>query len=86
MVASSDLGDRFAGVRIKRVRAASIGLRSSEERVDDAVAIKTLAKGAVDVRMDVLAKATAGDGLEISASDIPRTAANNDWKKESNVR
>ena len=57
-----------------------------EDRVDDAVAIRTLATGAVEVRMEVLARAVADDGLEISPSGIPRIAANSDWKKVSNVR
>ena len=86
MVASNDLGDRLAGVSIKRVRAVSIGLRRTEERVVDAVAIKTLAKGAVEVRIKVPCKDAAGDGLVISPSGIPRIAANNDLKKFSNVR
>lgn len=83
---SSDLGERLAGVSIRRVRAVSIGLSRIEESVEDAVAIKTLASGAVDVSIAVLGIAPAEDGVKISASDILSIAASNDLKNASNVR
>lgn len=86
MVDSSDLGGRLVGVRIRRVRAVSRGLRRSEESVEDAVAINRLASGAVDVSIEVLGGAPAGDVLEMSPSCIPSNAAKNDPKKVSIVR
>ena len=86
MVARSDLGERLAGVSIRRVRALSTGLSRVDESVEDAVAINTLARGAVDVSIAVLGKAPAGDGVKTSPSDIPRIAAKNDLKNDSNVR
>lgn len=86
MVAASERGGRLAGVRISRVLAASIGLRRIEERVEDVVAINRLASGAVEVRMDVLGRATAEDEVRISASEIPMTAARNDRRNVSSVR
>jgi len=86
MVESSDLGARLAGVSICRVRAVSMGLRRIEESVDEAVAMKMLASGAVAVSIAVLGRAPAGVGAERSPSGIPRTAARKDLKKASNVR
>ncbi len=83
---SSDLGERLAGVSIKRVRAVSIGLSRIEDSVEDAVAITTLASGAVDVSIAVLGTAPAEDGIEISPSGILRMAASKDLKNASNVR
>lgn len=86
MVASSDLGGRLAGVSIRRVLAASIGLSRIDEIVEDTVAINRLIRGAVDVSIEVLGRAPTGDGLRISPSDIPRIAANNDLRNVSRVR
>lgn len=86
IVESSDLGERLAGVSIRRVRAASIGLSRIEESVEDVVAIITLASGAVDVSIAVLGIAPAEDRVEISGSGTPRIAASKDLKKASNVR
>lgn len=86
MVESSDLGERLAGVSIRRVRAVSIGLSRIDESVEDAVAIRTLASGAVEVSMVMLGRAPAGDGVKTSPSGIPRIAANNDLRNASNVR
>jgi hypothetical protein len=86
MVVSKDLGGRFAGVRMRRVRAVSIGLSRSDEIVEEAVAINTLATGAVEVSIDVLGTAPAGDGLMMSDSEIPRIPAKNDLKNVSKVR
>jgi hypothetical protein len=86
MVESSDRGERLAEVSIKRVLAVSIGLRRSEESVEEAVAINMLASGAVEVRIAVLGRAPAGDGVEMSPSGIPRIAARTDLRNVSNVR
>ena len=86
MVESNDLGERLAGVSIRRVRAVSIGLSRIDESVEETVAINTLASGAVDVRIEVLGRAPVGDGLKMSPSGIPRIAAINDLKNVSIVR
>jgi hypothetical protein len=86
MVEINDLGGRLAGVRIKRVRAVSTGLSKIDESVDDAVIIKRLARGAVEVSMVVPGRAPVRDELKISPSGMPSIAAKSDLKKDSNVR
>ena len=86
MVANNDLGERLAGVSVKRVRAVSTGLSRIDESVVDAVASSKLASGAVDVSIAVPGKALAGDETTTSASSIPIIAAKNDLKNVSNVR
>lgn len=86
MVDNSDLGERLAGVSIRRVRAVSIGLRRIDESIEEAVAIHKLAIGAVHVSMELFDRAPVADGLKTSTSCIPRTAAKNDRKKASTVR
>lgn len=86
MVDSKDLGERLAGVSIRRVRAVSMGLSRIDDTVEDAVAIKRFASGAVDVSMELLETTQAGDGIDTSPSCIPRNAAKNDLKNVSIVR
>ena len=86
MVDSKDLGERLAGVSIRRVRAVSTGLSRIDDNAEDAVAIKRLASGAVDVRIELLGRTQAGDGIDISPSCIPKMAAKNDLKNVSIVR
>lgn len=86
MVANNDLGERLAGVSIRRVRAVSIGLSRIDESVVEAVASSKLASGAMEVSVAEPGRAPAADGVMISASSIPTIAAKNDLKNVSNVR
>lgn len=86
MVDSNDLGERLAGVSISRVRAVSMGLSRIDDNVEDAVAIKRLASGAVDVSRELPGRTQAEDGIGISPSCIPKIAAKNDFKNVSIVR
>lgn len=79
-VDSKDLGSCEYGVKINLVRAASIGASMSAESAVDAVAISTVASGAVVPRISDV------EDREISVSLTPMTAAKNDLKNVSNVR
>ena len=69
IVARSDLGSWELGVRIRRVRDASIGERSKALNAADVVAMRIVASGAVVARM------SEGEDREISVSVTPMTAA-----------
>lgn len=71
---------------MSRVLEASIGESSNEVIAADAVAIKTEANGAVEVKMDELGIAPVLGGTRISASAIPNIAANNPRRNVSVVR
>lgn len=85
IVLRSDRGSWSAGVRIRRVRAASIGARTSADRAVAAVAIMTVAAGNVDpniVESDILVEAVR----VMSFSAMPRRAAKKLRKNVSKVR
>lgn len=84
-VESRERGSWEVGVRIRRVRAASIGARRRADRPVAAVAIRTVAIGDVEANMfesDILAAAASAS----SVSATPKTAAKKLRKKVSKVR
>ena len=68
------------------VLAASIGARTSEDNAAAAVAIRTVAAGAVELRMEVSGIAPEDAGTSISFSATPNTAARKLRKNVSSVR
>ena len=78
-------GSCDAGVRINLVRAASIGARRRDDMAVAAVAMRTVAVGEIDARIEVSEK-EAGDVRAISVSGIPNVAAKKDRKNVSKVR
>ena len=86
IVARRERGAREAGVRIRRVRAVSMGESRRVEMSVPVTEIKTLATGAVEVKIDVLGGAARGVGVDISDSAIPRTPARRDRRKVSRAR
>ena len=84
-MASRLRGPYEAGVRMSRVREASIGESSSDDTAAAAVAIKTEAAGADEVSIPALGMAPTPAGTITSASAMPMTAARSPRRKLSSV-
>lgn len=83
-VRSNDRGACVTGVRMRRVRAVSIGDRTREARADAETAMARAALGEVEFMISVDGKAPRGAGG--ISSGRPMMAASSDRKNVSAVR
>lgn len=86
MAGRRERGANDDGVRINRVRAASIGPSIIDESVEENAVMAMLARGAEEARMAVLGRVFASDGRRTSASGMPNTAATKAPRNASSVR
>lgn len=85
-VASRERGSLDDGVKMSRVRAASIGARKRDVIAEDPVAIRTATIGEAAASIDAFGIAPDAVGIRISGSATPNVAARKLRMKDSSVR
>jgi hypothetical protein len=85
-VASRDRGSLDDGVKMSRVRAASIGARKRDVIAEDAVAIRTATIGEAAASIEAFGIAPEAVGISTSGSATPNVAARKLRMNDSSVR